>query len=119
EDGQPLVPSRSYAEFKAQVADARISFEEFVYFDVSAYFNNVYHHDLHAWFAALKPENPADIVAFGKFFREINAGRSLDCLPQGLFPAKMIGNDFLRFIEASASVRAPTILRFMDDVYLF
>lgn len=119
EKGQPLVPSRSYADFKAQVADARIFSEEFVYFDVSTYFNNVYHHDLHAWFAALKPEDQADIAAFGKFFREINAGRSLDCLPQGLYPAKMIGNDFLRFIEASASVRAQKILRFMDDVYLF
>lgn len=119
EDGQPLPPSRSYAQFKSEVAEAHIYAEEFVYFDVSAYFNNVYHHDLHAWFAALKPKEPTDVAAFGKFFREINAGRSLDCLPQGLYPAKMIGNDFLRFIEASANVRAPTILRFMDDVYLF
>lgn len=31
----------------------------------------------------------------------------------------MIGNDFLRFIEDSASVRSEKILRFMDDVYLF
>lgn len=119
ENGQPLVPSRTYAQFKSRVAGARFVFEEFVYFDVSTYFNNVYHHDLHAWFAALKPEDPADVASFGKFFREINAGRSLDCLPQGLYPAKMIGNDFLRFIEASASVRAAAILRFMDDVYLF
>lgn len=119
EGGQPLMPSGSYAEFKLEVGLARIVYDEFVYFDVSTYFNNVYHHDLHAWFAALKPDDPADIVAFGKFFREINAGRSLDCLPQGLYPAKMIGNDFLRFIEASASIEAPKILRFMDDVYLF
>ncbi|QEL22940.1 hypothetical protein FQV39_10430 [Bosea sp. F3-2] len=119
EDGHPMVPSRIYAEFKARVAEARIFTEEFLYFDVSAYFNNVYHHDLHAWFSALEPEDPNDIVAFGKFLREINAGRSLDCLPQGLYPAKMIGNDFLRFIEASANIRAPQILRFMDDVYLF
>lgn len=118
-DGQPLPPSRAYAEFKSEVAKANIFSEEFLFFDVSTYFNNVYHHDLHAWFAALKPDDPADVVAFGKFFREINAGRSLDCLPHGLYPAKMIGNDFLRFIEASASIRAPTILRFMDDVYLF
>lgn len=118
-DGQPLAPSRAYADFKSAVADANIFAEEFVFFDVSTYFNNVYHHDLHAWFAALKPEDPADVLAFGKFFREINAGRSLDCLPHGLYPAKMIGNDFLRFIEASAAVRAPKVLRFMDDVYLF
>lgn len=79
----------------------------------------LYHHDLHAWFAAVGPEDPMDIVAFGKFLREINAGRSLDCLPQGLYPAKMIGNGFLRFIEESSALRADWIVRFMDDVYLF
>lgn len=119
ENGQPLPPSRSYAEFKSEVGEANIFAEEFIYFDVSAYFNNVYHHDLHAWFAALEPDDTKDVAAFGKFFREINAGRSLDCLPQGLYPSKMIGNDFLRFIEASANIRAPKILRFMDDVYIF
>ncbi|RWM13737.1 MAG: hypothetical protein EOR73_28165 [Mesorhizobium sp.] len=119
EDGRPLSPSRSYSDFKRAVWKANIFSEEFIYFDVSAYFNSVYHHDLHAWFAALKPADPADLAAFGKFLREINAGRSLDCLPQGLYPTKMIGNDYLRFVEAAATVRAPTILRFMDDVYLF
>jgi hypothetical protein len=31
----------------------------------------------------------------------------------------MIGNDFLRFVEESHSVKAKTMLRFMDDFYLF
>jgi hypothetical protein len=70
------------------------------------------------WFERIGASN-TDVEAFGKFLREINAGRSLDCLPQGLYPAKMIGNDFLRFIEESASIRAKRIARFMDDVYLF
>jgi len=117
--GRPLSPSKSYADFKAAVADGIFQTEEFTYFDVSSYFNGLYHHDLHAWFAALGPEDPADTAAFGKFLREINAGRSLDCLPQGLYPAKMIGNDFLRFIEDSSAIRADQIVRFMDDVYLF
>lgn len=111
--------SKSYADFKSAVASGIFYSEEFTYFDIAAYFNGLYHHDLHAWFAALGPDDPADVVAFGKFFREINAGRSLDCLPQGLYPAKMIGNDFLRFIEDSSSVRAERTVRFMDDVYLF
>jgi hypothetical protein len=119
EQGRPLSPSKSYADFKSAVADGTFHTEEFTYFDVSSYFNGLYHHDLHAWFAALGPEDPADTVAFGKFLREINAGRSLDCLPQGLYPAKMIGNDFLRFIEDSSAIRAGQITRFMDDVYLF
>lgn len=119
ENGKPLAPSESYAEFKSAIVQANIFSEEFFYLDISSYFNSVYHHDLHAWFAALKPDDPADIPAFGKFLREINAGRSLDCLPQGLYPAKMIGNDFLRFIENCSSIRAHKIIRFMDDIYLF
>jgi hypothetical protein len=119
EHGRPIPPSKSYAEFKAEIWDGNFRAEEYISFDVSAYFNGVYHHDLHAWFAALQPNNSQDVSAFGKFFREINAGRSLDCLPQGLYPAKMIGNDFLRFIEDSSVIRADRIVRFMDDVYLF
>lgn len=92
--------------------------EEFIGFDVAAYFNGVYHHDLQAWFGNIGASDQ-DVEAFGKFLREINAGRSLDCLPQGIYSAKMIGNDFLRFIEDSCSIRAARIARFMDDTYLF
>jgi hypothetical protein len=118
-NGKPMAASASYAEFKKFSSRAMFLHEEHIYFDISSYFNSLYHHDLHAWFAALKPENPNDVESFGKFLREINAGRSLDCLPQGLYPSKMIGNDFLRFIEASSSIRAEKVCRFMDDVYLF
>jgi len=52
--GRPLSPSRSYSEFKQAIWGAHFRSEEFIYFDISAYFNNVYHHDLHAWFSALK-----------------------------------------------------------------
>jgi hypothetical protein len=47
--------------------------EEFIGFDVAAYFNGVYHHDLHAWFERIGA-SIADVEAFGKFLREINAG---------------------------------------------
>jgi Reverse transcriptase (RNA-dependent DNA polymerase) len=119
ENGRPIAPTKSYADFKAAIRECTFRTEEFISFDVSAYFNGIYHHDLHAWFAALCPEEPQDVIAVGKFFRETNAGRSLDCLPHGLYPAKMIGNDFLRFIEDSAALRANHIVRFMDDIYLF
>jgi Reverse transcriptase (RNA-dependent DNA polymerase) len=92
--------------------------EEFISCDISGYFNHVYHHDLDAWFAAIKPVAEDDSVGFGKYLREINAGRTLDCLPQGIYPTKMIGNDFLRFVEESCTIRAPYILRFMDDIVL-
>lgn len=117
--GRPLSSTISYASFKAAVWEGTFLQEEFTYFDISSYFNGVYHHDLHSWFSSLKPELASDVEAFGRFFREINAGRSLDCLPQGLYPAKMIGNDFLRFIESSSSIRSERIVRFMDDIYIF
>ncbi|WP_375419915.1 antiviral reverse transcriptase Drt5 [uncultured Sphingomonas sp.] len=117
--GRPVAASSSYAEFRRFAADATFAHEEYFYFDISSYFNGIYHHDLHAWFAALKPDDPSDVEAFGRFLREINAGRSLDCLPQGLYPTKMIGNDFLRFLESSATIRSQKMCRFMDDVYIF
>ncbi|WP_340644631.1 antiviral reverse transcriptase Drt5 [Phenylobacterium sp.] len=116
--GRPMAPSRSYADFKLEVWTGTFLSEEFIGFDIAAYFNGVYHHDLQAWFGGIGASNE-DVEAFGKFFREINAGRSLDCLPHGLYPAKMIGNDFLRFIEESAVIQAEQIARFMDDIYLF
>jgi hypothetical protein len=51
--------------------------------------------------------------------REINAGRSLDALPQGLYASKMMGNDFLRFVDNHHGLRCKQLLRFMDDFYLF
>ena len=111
-----MSPSASYAEFRENVFDHHIMSEEFISCDISDYFNHIYHHDLQAWFAALEPTKSEDVEAFGKYLREINAGRSLDCLPQGLYPAKMIGNDFLRFVEKSSTIRAPRIARFMDDI---
>ena len=115
-NGRPMSPSASYAEFRENVFDHHIMSEEFISCDISDYFNHIYHHDLQAWFAALEPTKSEDVEAFGKYLREINAGWSLDCLPQGLYPAKMIGNDFLRFVEDSSTIRAPRIARFMDDI---
>jgi hypothetical protein len=119
EEGRPIPPSKSYSDFKSDIFLCNAVFNHHTYFDISSYFNGLYHHDLHAWFAALNPDDSNDTVAFGKLLREMNAGRTLDCLPQGIYPAKMIGNDFLRFLEHSASLKAMHILRFMDDVYLY
>jgi hypothetical protein len=118
EEGRPLPPSKSYGDFKLAAWRHMHAIKENISFDIASYFNSTYHHDLHAWFTATgAPSGEAD--AFGKFLREINAGRSLDCLPQGLYPAKMVGSDFLRFIENSSTIRASKTLRFMDDFCLF
>ena len=35
------------------------------------------------------------------------------------YPAKMIGNDFLRFVDNHHALRSEQLLQFMDDFYLF
>jgi hypothetical protein len=50
EDGEPLSPTKSYAAFKAAVTDGRMKYPHMLKFDIAAYFNSVYHHDLVQWF---------------------------------------------------------------------
>lgn len=116
--GRPVPASKSYTDFKSEVFIKHVITGHFIGFDVASYFNNIYHHDLVEWFAAIGAEQ-ADVELFGRFLREANAGRSVDCLPQGLYPTKMIGNDFLRFVEESHALKSERILRFMDDFCLF
>lgn len=117
-DGRPTSPMTSYREFTSRRTEAEREFKLSLTLDVATYFNSVYHHDLTAYFS----DNgwPAeDVAQLGKFLREINAGRSVDCLPQGLNPCKVIGAEFLRFVDNSARLRSPLLLRFLDDIVLY
>ena len=118
ENGDPLSPTRSYAAFKAAVTDARMKHSYMVKFDVAAYFNSIYHHDLVQWFSEIKA-SADDVNHFGQFLRETNGGRSVDCLPHGMHPCKLIGSEFLKFVDNSMRLRSEVMLRFMDDFYLF
>lgn len=117
-EGRPLPPSQSYKAFKGAIAASKKTYKHFLSFDISSFFNSIYHHDLVAWLANLGASDD-DYAYFGKFLRETNSGRSIDCLVQGLYPSKMVGNDFLRYIDEHHSLRSGTLLRFMDDIYLF
>src|SRR6266849_200133 len=77
ESGKPLSPSRSYAAFKAAIAGARQKFSYCLKFDVAAYFNSVYQHDLVKWFSELHASSD-DVEFLGQFLRETNGGRSVD-----------------------------------------
>ncbi len=117
-NGEPISLLASYAAFKKSVAKNRSSYKAYAYFDIAAYFNHIYQHDLVRWFedAGAAPE---EVVLFGRFLRETASGRSIDCLPQGLYPAKMIGAAFLGFLENSTRLRAAATVRLMDDMWLF
>lgn len=118
ENGEPLSPTKSYAAFKAAVTDARMKHPHMVKFDIAAYFNSIYHHDLVHWLSETSA-SPDDVEHFGQFLRETNGGRSVDCLPHGMHPCKLIGSEFLKFVDNSMRLRSDVSLRFMDDFYLF
>ncbi|MBS3857302.1 hypothetical protein KEP48_16535 [Proteus mirabilis] len=117
ENGKAISLSKAYREFKSAVAEANLKFEHGLKLDIASYFNSIYHHDLVKWFD--NNRNISDINGFGQFLREINSGRSIDCLPQGIHPCKVIGAEFLKFIDDSRFLKSNLILRFMDDIYLF
>ena len=118
EKGAPIAPTAAFKAFKGALADYSRQYPHSLGVDVASYFNSVYHHDIVSWFVELgAPDQDAE--GLGQLLREINAGRSLDCLPQGLYPTKMIGNDFLRFIDNYHDLKSEQIIRFMDDIYLF
>ena len=118
ENGEPVSPTKSYAAFKAAITEARKEFKYMVTFDVAAYFNSVYHHDLVHWFGEIGASGD-DVDHIGQFLREVNSGRSVDCLPQGIHPCKLIGSEFLKFVDNSMKLKSDLALRFMDDFYLF
>jgi hypothetical protein len=118
-NGSPIAVHKAFGDFTKAVDMQRASFEHSLSFDIASYFNSIYHHDLTHWFANLRSVTPEDARAFGVFMREINSGRSIDFLPHGLYPTKMIGAGFLGFVENSGEIKCASTLRFMDDIYLF
>jgi hypothetical protein len=118
EGKQAVAQAKNYTEFKSEIGQAKKSYRFSAKFDISSYFNSIYHHDLVAWFSE-GGRSPEDTIYFGHFLREINAGRTVDCLPQGLHPCKVIGAEFLKFVDTSPSIKSQLLLRFMDDYYLF
>jgi hypothetical protein len=117
-NGEPIGLLKSYSQFKKEVAKHRAKYKHNIYFDVASYFNHVYHHDLVEW-CENAGASEDEYRIFGKFLRETSGGRSVNCLPQGIYPSKMIGAAFLRFLEDSSSIRSAQSVRLMDDMWLF
>ena len=94
EQGKPISLALAYREFKKSVAEANQHYQYCLKLDISAYFNSIYHHDLVQWFEQISQEQQErkDREDLGQFLRQINSGRSIDCLPQGIHPCKVIGS---------------------------
>lgn len=107
----------AYREYKEALRESAEIYDHNLSFDIASYFNSIYHHDLVHWFCQ-RSQSAEDCRAFGQFLREINAGRSVDVLPQGLYPCKMLGNEFLKVVDISSVLRSARLIRFMDDFTL-
>lgn len=119
ENGSVIPISQAYKLFKEDVVRHLESHKHHLSFDIAGYFNSIYHHDLSNWFASSNKVDEVDQIGFGKFMREINSGRSVDFLPHGSYPSKMIGSEFLKFTEQHGQLKSSVVLRFMDDYHLF
>jgi len=115
--GRPIVPSLSFGKFREAVRAAAAVHKHTIAFDISSYFNSVYHHDLVEWFEGSIAAGPHQ--QFGQYLRECNKGRSVDCLPHGFHPCKAIGAAFLNGVDTSVQLESSLLLRFLDDFYLF
>ena len=119
EKGIHIPVNKAYREYKSALAVAAKKFKHSIQFDIASYFNSIYHHDLAHWFCGKTDADGVDCQAFGQFIREINAGRSIDVLPQGIYPCKMLGNEFLKLVDLSSFLKSAQLIRFMDDFVLF
>ncbi|MDY8045904.1 reverse transcriptase domain-containing protein [Paenibacillus polymyxa] len=110
-------PSEDYKKFSEKLIELKRKYNFYGKIDISNCFNNIYHHDVVSFIARLI--NQVESAKLGTFLTQINEGRSTSCMPQGLFPAKVIGNFFLSFVESSRELNSEFVIRFMDDIYFF
>ena len=119
ENGSPIPVCIAFNEYKGHLKNCASQFRHNIQFDIASYFNSIYHHDICHWFDSKGGVSDLDGAALNQFFREINSGRSVDFLPQGIYPCKMIGNEFLKFVDLLGLLKSAQFVRFMDDFTLF
>jgi hypothetical protein len=114
---QPLSAAEEHQQFRQRATELRKQYRYSVKTDVSQCFPSFYHHHIVSFLSSVVADQSAQ--RFGTFLRQINGGQSVSCFPQGLFPTKAIGNLFLRFVEESAELSSPAIIRYLDDILIF
>ncbi|QQO56583.1 MAG: hypothetical protein N838_27660 [Thiohalocapsa sp. PB-PSB1] len=114
---KPINPFKQYHAFRKRKYELKSKYAYFAKLDISNCFNNFYHHEVVSHLRSKLPEKEA--IQFGQFLREINSGVSINCFPQGIYPAKAIGNNYLTFSEKSLELKSSSIIRFLDDFFIF
>ena len=114
---QPVDAFAQYHDFRKRKYKLKALSHCFAKIDVFNCFNSFYHHNIVTWL--ISKTSAAEGETFGQFLREINGGDSVGCFPQGLYPAKALGNAYLSFVEKSQELKSRNIIRFLDDIFLF
>jgi Reverse transcriptase (RNA-dependent DNA polymerase) len=112
-----LPPAPQYHDFRRRKYQLKEHYSYFAKTDIANCFNSLYHHRVNQWVET--NISVQESVQFGRFLREINVGESVNCFPQGIHPAKTLGNFYLSFIESSSELTSPALARFLDDTYFF
>ncbi|MGF1775894.1 antiviral reverse transcriptase Drt5 [Vibrio nomapromontoriensis] len=115
--GSPVSISDAFQSYNEEIEELKGEYNYHIHFDIASYFNSIYHHDLVNCVAS-RIDSVKEVELFGKFMREINAGFSIDFLPHGIYPTKMLGSSFLSYIDNSAFVKSEVMTRFMDDFFI-
>lgn len=118
-NGRHIPVHVAYGQYKQELAECSAKYAHNIQFDIASYFNSMYHHDVAHWFSGKDNVTEVDAAALSQFCREINSGRSVDFMPHGIYPAKMIGNEFLKFVDLYGPLKSNKTVRFMDDFSLF
>lgn len=113
----PINSHKQYHKFRKHKYSLKEKYKYFAKVDIANCFNSFYHHDIVSFVSSFISQRESEHI--GQFLREGNSGRTINCFPQGIYPAKVIGNFFLSFIENSRDLESSAIIRFLDDIYLF
>lgn len=113
---EPQSPTSQYHKFRDRGYSLKSEYAHFAKIDIANCFSNFYHHNVELH---LQQQLPCEATSPGKFFREINQGVSVNFFPQGIFPAKVIGNHYLSFVDEYSGFSSPAMIRFLDDILFF
>jgi hypothetical protein len=114
--GKPVDAFAEYHSFRRAKYQMIAEHGFFAQLDIFNCFNSFYHHEVTSFVRGRTTESAGE--HFGQFLRELNAGVSVACFPQGFYPAKAIGNAYLSFVEQSRKLKAEGVARFLDDIVL-
>jgi hypothetical protein len=112
----PVDAFQEYHSYRRKKYQLIVQHGHFAQADVFNCFNSFYHHDVTTF--VIKRTSSEAGRAFGQFLRELNAGVSVACFPQGMYPAKAVGHAYLSLIETSRQLRTKGFARFLDDIVM-